>query len=58
MRGASGLATDDAVAAAGARTLLGRFATPGEAAATAVFLMANSYVNGQVITVDGGQSLM
>ena len=58
MRGASGLATDEEVAEAGASTLLGRFATPAEAAATAVFLMANTYVNGQIITVDGGQSLI
>ena len=58
MRGASGLATDEEVAEAGASTLLGRFATPAEAAATAVFLMANTYVNGQIITVDGGQSLV
>jgi NAD(P)-dependent dehydrogenase (short-subunit alcohol dehydrogenase family) len=58
MRGASGLATDEAMAEAGVGTLLGRFATPAEAAATAVFLMANTYVNGQIITVDGGQSLV
>lgn len=58
MRGASGLTTDEEVAEAGASTLLGRFATPAEAAATAVFLMANTYVNGQIITVDGGQSLV
>jgi NAD(P)-dependent dehydrogenase (short-subunit alcohol dehydrogenase family) len=37
--------------------LLGRFATSEEAAATAVFVMANNYINGQVITVDGGQGL-
>jgi len=58
MRGAAGLRTDQAVAEAGAGMLLGRFATPEEAAATAVFLMANSYLNGQIITVDGGQSLV
>jgi NAD(P)-dependent dehydrogenase (short-subunit alcohol dehydrogenase family) len=57
MRGAAGLTNGDAVAEAGAATLLGRFATPAEAAAIAVFLMANTYVNGQIITVDGGQSL-
>jgi NAD(P)-dependent dehydrogenase (short-subunit alcohol dehydrogenase family) len=57
MRGAAGLSTDEAMAEAGAGTLLGRFATAEEAAATAVFLMANSYINGQVITVDGGQGL-
>jgi NAD(P)-dependent dehydrogenase (short-subunit alcohol dehydrogenase family) len=58
MRGAAGLSTDEAMAEAGAGTLLGRFATAEEAAATAVFLMANSYINGQIITVDGGQGLM
>ena len=58
MRGAAGLRTDKAVAEAGAAMLLGRFATPAEAAATAVFLMANTYINGQIITVDGGQSLV
>jgi NAD(P)-dependent dehydrogenase (short-subunit alcohol dehydrogenase family) len=58
MRGAAGLSTDEAIAEAGASTLLGRFATAEEAAATAVFLMANSYINGQIITVDGGQGLM
>jgi NAD(P)-dependent dehydrogenase (short-subunit alcohol dehydrogenase family) len=58
MRGAAGITTDQAVAEAGAGMLLGRFATAEEAAATAVFLMANTYVNGQVITVDGGQSLV
>jgi NAD(P)-dependent dehydrogenase (short-subunit alcohol dehydrogenase family) len=46
------------VAEAGAGLLPGRFATAEEAAATAVFLMANTYVNGQIITVDGGQSLV
>ncbi|HWG27164.1 SDR family oxidoreductase [Actinospica sp.] len=58
MRGAAGISTDKAAAEAGAAMLLGRFATPAEAAATAVFLMANTYVNGQIITVDGGQSLV
>ncbi|MBN6054074.1 SDR family oxidoreductase [Nonomuraea sp. RK-328] len=58
MRGASGLATDAAMAAAGAGTLLGRYGTAEEAAASALFLMANPYVTGQVITVDGGQSLV
>jgi NAD(P)-dependent dehydrogenase (short-subunit alcohol dehydrogenase family) len=57
MRGAAGISTDEAAAEAGAGMLLGRFATPEEAAATAVFLMANNYITGQVITVDGGQGL-
>ncbi|MEV0517354.1 SDR family oxidoreductase [Nonomuraea sp. NPDC050405] len=58
MRGASGLDTDAAIAAAGSGTLLGRYGTAEEAAASALFLMANPYVTGQVITVDGGQSLV
>ncbi len=57
MRGAAGISTDEAAAEAGAGMLLGRFATAEEAAATAVFLMANNYINGQVIAVDGGQGL-
>jgi NAD(P)-dependent dehydrogenase (short-subunit alcohol dehydrogenase family) len=57
MRGTAGLSTDEAIAEAGAGMLLGRFATSEEAAATAVFVMANNYINGQVITVDGGQGL-
>jgi len=58
MRGAAGISTDQAIADAGAGMLLGRFATAEEAAATAVFLMANNYINGQIITVDGGQGLV
>jgi len=30
----------------------------GVEAATAVFLMANAYINGQIITIAGGQSLV
>lgn len=52
------LDSDDAVAAAGTSTPLGRFGTAEEAAATAVFLMANNYVTGQVVTVDGGETLV
>lgn len=58
MRGATGMATDEAMAEAGAGSLFGRFGTPEEAAASTLFLMANNYVNGQVITIDGGQSLV
>jgi NAD(P)-dependent dehydrogenase (short-subunit alcohol dehydrogenase family) len=58
MRRATGLDTDEAVVEAGSGMPLGRFPTPEEAAATALFLMANNSVNGQVVTVDGGQSLM
>ncbi|WP_432864661.1 SDR family NAD(P)-dependent oxidoreductase [Microbispora rosea] len=57
LRSLPGLDSDDAVAAAGTSTPLGRFGTAEEAAATAVFLMANNYVTGQVITVDGGETL-
>ncbi|SEM37453.1 SDR family NAD(P)-dependent oxidoreductase [Nonomuraea pusilla] len=57
LRGAAGLGSDEAVAAAGASTPLGRYGTADEAAAAALFLMANTYVTGQVITVDGGQAL-
>lgn len=58
MRAATGISTDAAMADAGAGTLLGRFATPEEAAASTLFVMANNYINGQVITVDGGQTLV
>jgi NAD(P)-dependent dehydrogenase (short-subunit alcohol dehydrogenase family) len=51
------LDSDDAVAAAGSTVPLGRFGTAEEAAATALFLMANSHITGQVITVDGGETL-
>ncbi len=54
---ADGPAGDSAVAAAGAALPLGRVATPAEAAAAALFLMANSYVTGTVVTVDGGISI-
>ncbi|MEV6037888.1 SDR family oxidoreductase [Nonomuraea sp. NPDC052116] len=57
LRTLSGLDGDDAVAKAGEGSPLGRFGTAEEAAASALFVMANNYVTGQVITVDGGQSL-
>ncbi|WP_336207010.1 SDR family oxidoreductase [Nonomuraea sp. LPB2021202275-12-8] len=56
-RGALGLATDEAVAEAGRTMLSGRLGTPEEAAAAPIFLMANNYVSGTVLTVDGGQGL-
>ncbi len=52
-----GPAGDAAIAAAGAALPLGRVATPAEIAAAALFLMANSYVTGTVVTVDGGISI-
>ncbi|MEU2688687.1 SDR family oxidoreductase [Streptomyces hygroscopicus] len=58
LRSLPGLDSDDAVAAAGSTTPLGRFGTAEEAAASALFLMANNYVTGQVITVDGGETLV
>jgi NAD(P)-dependent dehydrogenase (short-subunit alcohol dehydrogenase family) len=38
-------------------TLLGRFGTAQEAAASVLFLMTDNYVTGQIITVDGGEPL-
>ncbi|MEO3868248.1 SDR family oxidoreductase [Nonomuraea sp. B12E4] len=57
LRSAAGTDSDDAIAAAGSAVPLGRFGTAEEAAASALFLMANNYVTGQVITVDGGETL-
>jgi NAD(P)-dependent dehydrogenase (short-subunit alcohol dehydrogenase family) len=57
LRSIPGLDSDDAVAAAGSSAPLGRFGTAEEAAASALFLMANNYITGQVITVDGGETL-
>jgi NAD(P)-dependent dehydrogenase (short-subunit alcohol dehydrogenase family) len=52
-----GPAGDAAAAAAGATIPLGRVGTAREVAAAALFLMANTYVTGTVVTVDGGRSL-
>ncbi len=57
LRSMPGLDTDEAVAAAGSSAPLGRYGTAQEAAAGALFLMANPYVTGQVITIDGGETL-
>ncbi|MFJ3694471.1 SDR family oxidoreductase [Streptomyces sp. NPDC090052] len=57
LRSLPGLDSDDAIATAGSTTPLGRFGTAEEAAVSALFLMANNYVTGQVITVDGGETL-
>jgi NAD(P)-dependent dehydrogenase (short-subunit alcohol dehydrogenase family) len=57
LRSVPGHDTDDAIAAAGSTTPLGRVGTAEEAAATALFLMANNYVTGQIVTVDGGETL-
>ncbi|WP_318272140.1 SDR family oxidoreductase [Microbispora triticiradicis] len=57
MRSRPGLDSDAAIAAAGSTAPLGRIGTAEEAAAAALFLMANNYVTGQVVTVDGGESL-
>lgn len=48
---------DEAIAAAGSTWPLGRFGTAEEAAAAALFVMANNYMCGQVITVDGGETM-
>jgi NAD(P)-dependent dehydrogenase (short-subunit alcohol dehydrogenase family) len=57
LRSLPGLDSDEAIAAAGSTAPLGRFGTAEEAAASALFLMANNYVTGQIITVDGGETL-
>ncbi|GAA2635203.1 SDR family oxidoreductase [Streptomyces axinellae] len=57
LRSLPGLDSDEAVAAAGSTTPLGRFGTAEEAAASALFLMANHYMTGQILTVDGGETL-
>lgn len=56
--GAAGAEGDAAMAQAGAGMPLGRFGTAEEAASAALFLMANPYMSGEVLTVDGGQSLV
>ncbi|ROO88147.1 NAD(P)-dependent dehydrogenase (short-subunit alcohol dehydrogenase family) [Actinocorallia herbida] len=57
MRTLGGLPTDEAIAAAGSTTPLGRYGTPEEAAAAAILLMSNTYITGQILTIDGAQSL-
>jgi NAD(P)-dependent dehydrogenase (short-subunit alcohol dehydrogenase family) len=57
LRSAPMMDTDEGVAAAGATWPLGRFGTAEEAAATALFLMANNYITGQIFTVDGGETM-
>lgn len=52
-----GMSTDEAIAAAGATHPLGRFGTPEEAASAALFLMSNPYMTGQILTLDGGETL-
>ncbi|CND72350.1 dehydrogenase of uncharacterised specificity%2C short-chain alcohol dehydrogenase like protein [Mycobacterium tuberculosis] len=56
--GAPGADVDAAVAEAGAAMPLGRFGTAEEAASAALFLMANPYMSGEVLKMDGGQSLV
>jgi NAD(P)-dependent dehydrogenase (short-subunit alcohol dehydrogenase family) len=58
LRGFMGGADDAAVAAAYAHLPLGRAAHPAEVAAAALFCMANPYVTGSVVVVDGGASLV
>jgi NAD(P)-dependent dehydrogenase (short-subunit alcohol dehydrogenase family) len=53
---ASSLPSEEAAVAAAARVLVGRIADPSEIVGTALYLAtdASSYLNGQMITVDGG----
>lgn len=46
------------MAAAGALTPLGRYGTAEEAASAALFLMANTYVTGEILNIDGGAHLV
>ncbi|MBO2445544.1 SDR family oxidoreductase [Actinomadura barringtoniae] len=48
---------DEKMAQAALATPLGRYGTADEAAAAAVFVMANPYVTGSILTIDGGGSL-
>jgi NAD(P)-dependent dehydrogenase (short-subunit alcohol dehydrogenase family) len=57
LRSLPGHGSDEAIAAAGSSAPLGRFGTAEEAAAAALFLMADNYLTGQIITVDGGETL-
>jgi NAD(P)-dependent dehydrogenase (short-subunit alcohol dehydrogenase family) len=56
LRGLLGGADDAAIAGMGATLPLGRVGRPEEVASAALFLMANPYVTGTVVTVDGGAS--
>ncbi|MFG1667754.1 SDR family NAD(P)-dependent oxidoreductase [Streptomyces sp. Y7] len=57
LRSAPGHDSDDAVATVGSAVPLGRVGTAQEAAAGALFLMANNYITGQILTLDGGETL-
>jgi NAD(P)-dependent dehydrogenase (short-subunit alcohol dehydrogenase family) len=57
LRSTPELDTDEAVAAAGASWPLGRFGTAEEGAAGVLFAMANNYMTGQIITIDGGETM-
>ncbi|WP_051637046.1 SDR family oxidoreductase [Rhodococcus sp. UNC363MFTsu5.1] len=56
-RTAGGPVDDESVAAAGRSIPLGRIGDAREAAHAALFLMANSYITGVTLGVDGGQGL-
>ncbi|GGU46854.1 hypothetical protein GCM10010289_79200 [Streptomyces violascens] len=45
-----------ATVAAGSTAPPGRFGTAEEAAAAALFIMADTYVTGQVTSLDGGET--
>ncbi|NKY42565.1 SDR family oxidoreductase [Nocardia cerradoensis] len=57
LRSNPGMESDEAIAAAGSTWPLGRFGTAEEAASAALFLMANNYITGQIINVDGGETM-
>ncbi|MFI2609736.1 SDR family oxidoreductase [Kitasatospora sp. NPDC018619] len=57
LRSTPGLDSDEAVAAAGASWPLGRFGTAEEGAAGVLFVMANNYMTGQIVTIDGGETM-
>ncbi|MFF0525324.1 SDR family NAD(P)-dependent oxidoreductase [Actinomadura nitritigenes] len=57
MGAGAGGAGDDVVTEAGRQTPLGRLGTADEAAAAVLFLMANPYMTGEILTIDGGQDL-
>ncbi|MFI6432297.1 SDR family NAD(P)-dependent oxidoreductase [Rhodococcus oryzae] len=56
-RSAGGPVDDESVSAVGRSIPLGRVGTADEAAHAALFLMANAYITGVTLSIDGGQGL-